>query len=139
MNLKAFLLIVLSYMIVQAFAFYLPFWFGCKGKSGVWKGERGFLLAKSKADDIKQYKKMTQLIKLKQQGASYEAIKEYAVNGTITNDQNNSTSHETYQDISLQGNFEQKCNAIIDFKRRNQRKFTDKSSSELLESENVED
>eukprot|EP01040_Poterioochromonas_malhamensis_P001347 gene1347-1428_t len=82
---------------------------------------------------------MTQLIKLKQQGASYEAIKEYAVNGTISNDQNNSTNRENYQDISLQGNFEQKCNAIIDFKRRNQRKSTDNSSTELPRSEQIED
>ncbi len=140
MNLKVFLLIVLSSVIFQACAFYLPFWFGGKGKSGVWmRVMRSSLLAKSKADDIKQYKKMTQLIKLKQQGASYEAIKEYAVNGTISNDQNNSTNRENYQDISLQGNFEQKCNAIIDFKRRNQRKSTDNSSTELPRSEQIED
>lgn len=94
-------------------------------------------LSKSRIDELRQQKKIKQLIKLKQEGASYETLKEFSINGTISEERNgNSTQKERYEEIPLVGTFDQKCQAIIDFKRRNKKPSAD--SEEDSSTDNAE-
>ena len=64
------------------------------------------------------FRKMNALIKLKREGAGYNALKEMALNGTILRETTN-TNVADYRDLPLDGDsFENKCQNIIDYKRR---------------------
>lgn len=91
----------------------------------VFPPQNSFSRAKlSKPSEIEKLRKISQLVKLKQKGMSYEKIKEYAENRTLIEDNKNATAPKQYQDIELDGNFQDRCQSIIEFKReRIQKKY----------------